>query len=83
MYALISMAAALVFLVVLLRFKVKLGVSMLLAALGLAILLGVSPAEFGREIAKEWRTRPVSQTSGYLFVTLTALIILLMRLALR
>lgn len=76
MYALISMAAALVFLVTLLRLKVKLGLSMLLAALGLAILLGVNPAEFGREIAEEWRTQPLSRTSGYLFVTLTALIML-------
>lgn len=76
MYALISLAAALFSLVVLLRLKVKLGVSMLLAALELAILLGVSPAEFGQRLAVEWREKELCETTGYLFVTTTALVIL-------
>ena len=76
MYALIAMAIALVLLVVLLRLKVKLGCSMLLAAAGLAILLGVSPGEFWQTLANEWHTKHLSRTTGYLCVTLTALITL-------
>ncbi|MBL7154068.1 MAG: DUF401 family protein [Phycisphaerae bacterium] len=76
MYALIAMAMALALLVVLLHLKVKLGRSMLLAAVGLAILLGVSPGEFQQTVVDEWRDKPLSQTTGYLFVTLTALVIL-------
>ncbi|RKX25976.1 MAG: hypothetical protein DRP46_11360, partial [Candidatus Zixiibacteriota bacterium] len=76
MYALIAMAMSLVLLVVLLRLKVKLGCSMLLAAAGLAILLGVSPGEFWQTLADEWRSESLSRTTGYLFVTLTALITL-------
>jgi len=76
MYALIAMVTALVLLVVLLRLKVRLGCSMLLAAVGLAILLGVSPTEFWRAVVEEWRDKPLSQTTAYLFVTLTALVIL-------
>jgi len=76
MYALTAMAIALVLLVVLLRLKVKLGCSMLLAAAGLAILLGVSPGEFWQTLVVEWREKSLSQTTAYLFVTLTALITL-------
>ena len=76
MYALIAMAMALVLLVVLLRLKVKLGLSMLLAAMGLAILLRVTPGEFWQTLADEWRAKPLSRTTAYLFVTLTALITL-------
>lgn len=46
MYALIAMASALTLLVVLLRLKVKLGLSMVLSSVALAILLGVAPGEF-------------------------------------
>jgi len=76
MYALISMAVALVLLVVLLRLKVKLGCSMLLAAVALAVLLGVTPGEFWGAVAAEWRKEQLSRTTGYLFVTLTALVTL-------
>lgn len=76
MYALIAMAAALIFLVVLLRLKVSLGLSMLLAAMGLAILLGVSFGRLCQTLANEWHAKPLSRTTGYLFVTLTALITL-------
>lgn len=76
MYALIAMALALALLVVLLRLKIKLGRSMLLSAVGLAILLGVSPNEFCRTVVDEWHNKPLGQTTGYLLVTLTALVML-------
>jgi len=76
MYALIVMALALVLLVVLLHLKVRLGRAMVISAVALAILLGVSPGEFRRAVEEEWREKPLSQTTGYLFVTLTALVIL-------
>lgn len=76
MYALIAMALALVFLVVLLHFKIKLGRAMVLSSVALAALLRVTPREFWRTAAEEWRSKPLSQTTGYLFITLTALVIL-------
>ncbi|GAG84466.1 unnamed protein product, partial [marine sediment metagenome] len=76
MYALIAMALVLTMLVVLLRLRVKLGRSMLLSSIGLAILLGVSPGEFWQSVVQEWHTGPLSRTTGYLFVTLTALVTL-------
>ena len=75
MYALIAMALALTLLVVLLRLKVKLGRSMLLSSITLAILLGVSPSEFWTTVVNEWYNKPLNQTTGYLFVTLTVLVI--------
>jgi len=76
MYALIAMALALVLLVVLLRLKVKLGRSMLLASVAVAVLLGVSPSELWQTIVAEWNGKSLGRTTGYLFVTLTALVIL-------
>lgn len=76
MYALIAMGLSLVLLVVLLRLKVKLGVSMLLASLALAALLRVTPGEFWRTVVAEWQSKSLSRTTGYLFVTLTALVLL-------
>ena len=67
---------ALVLLVVLLRLKVRLGRAMVVSAAALTILLGVSPGEFRRTVVEEWRDKPLSQTTGYLFVALTALVIL-------
>ncbi|HUT31656.1 MAG TPA: DUF401 family protein [Sedimentisphaerales bacterium] len=74
MYALISMAVALALLVVLLHVKVKLGRAMILSALGLAALLGVTPGEFWQAVVEEWESKPLGQTTGYLFVTLTVLL---------
>jgi integral membrane protein (TIGR00529 family) len=76
MYALITMALSLALLVVLLRFKVRLGRSMVIAALVLGLLLGVTPGEFFQTVTYEWHNKPLSQTTGYLFVTLSALIML-------
>ena len=75
MYALLAMALALTLLVVLLRFKVKLGRSMLLSSIALAILLRVKPGEFWHTVVQEWHDKPLKQTTGYLFLTLTVLVI--------
>ncbi len=75
MYALLAMALALTLLVVLLRFKVRLGRSMLLSSIALAILLRVTPAEFWNTVVGEWHNKPLNQTTGYLFLTLTVLVI--------
>ena len=74
MYELIAMALALALLVILLHFKVKLGRSMVLSAVGLAVLLRVTPDQFRQALVEEWNTKPLSQTTGYLFVMLVALI---------
>jgi len=74
MYALIAMALALALLVVLLRLKVKLGRSMLLSSIALAVFLKVTPDVFWQTVVYEWHHKPFGQTTGYLFVTLTALV---------
>ncbi len=81
MYELIAMALALTLLVILLRLKVRLGRSMVLAAIGLAALLRVTPTEFWQALVEEWNNKPLSQTTGYLFVTLAALIMMVNVLA--
>ena len=76
MYPLIAMAISLAVLIILLRLRVKIGRTMLLTAVALELLLTVSPAELWRTFAQEWQTVPITQTTGYLFVTVTALLIL-------
>jgi len=76
MYALIVMGLSLTFLVVLLRLRVKLGRAMVLSAFALAALLQVTPARIWATLLVEWQDKPVAQTTGYLFVTLTALVLL-------
>ena len=76
MYALISMILSLVFLVALLHLKVKLGRAMVLSSFALAILLRVTPSEFLTTIVSEWNNKPLSQTTGYLLITLIALVML-------
>lgn len=74
MYALIAMFGALLALVILLRLGVRLGQSMLLASVMLAVLLWVGPNLFCRTWLDEWHSKPVSQTTGYLFVSLAVLL---------
>ena len=76
MYALISMFMALVLLVALLHFKVKIGRAMMISTFALAILLRVTPLKFWNAIITEWNNNPLSQTTGYLIVSLTALVML-------
>jgi integral membrane protein (TIGR00529 family) len=76
MYALISIIIALAALVTLLRLKVKIGVAMLLAACLLTVLLRVWPADLWRTLVTEWRNEPLTRTTGYLFVSLASLLLL-------
>lgn len=76
MYALAMIFVALAVLVVLLRLKIRIGKAMLASALVLAVLLGVTPGQMGGRLAAEWREMPVSETTPYLFVSLTALLLL-------
>ncbi len=76
MYAFASIIISLAVLVTLLRLKVRLGVSMLISACAMAILLGVWPWDAGRALVAEWQSQPLTRTTGYLFVSLTALLLL-------
>ncbi len=76
MYAFISIIIALIVLVTLLRLKVKIGAAMVISSCLLAVLLGVWPWEAGRALVTEWHSKPLTQTTGYLFVSLTALVLL-------
>jgi uncharacterized protein len=74
MYELFVICLTLILLAVLLRFKIKLGRSMILSALVMAVLLKVDPNVLLQTVIGEWTDKPFSQTTGYLFVTLTALL---------
>ena len=74
MYELIAIIASLAALVGLLRLKVKLGRSMALATVLLAVLLRVSPAAMWAKAAREWAEQPFTRTTGYLMVPLTVLL---------
>ena len=74
MYELFAICLTLILLAVLLRLKIKLGRSMILSALALAVFLKVTPTVFLQAVVQEWSDKPLSQTTGYLFVTLTALL---------
>jgi len=76
MYAFISIIISLAVLVALLRLKVKIGLAMLLSACLLALLLGVWPSDAWRTLTEEWQSKPLTQTTGYLFISLTALLLL-------
>ena len=76
MYVLLAMAVALALLVGLMHLKVRIGLAMVISALALAVLLGVTPSAFWSAVIHEWHDKPLGQTTGYLFVTLTALVML-------
>jgi integral membrane protein (TIGR00529 family) len=76
MYALIVIFVSLSVLVVLLRLKVKIGLAMVVSACALAVLLSVTPAAIGRMLTDEWQNLPLTRTTGYLFISLTALVLL-------
>jgi hypothetical protein len=76
MYALVAIFVSLAALVVLLRRKVRIGRAMVVSAFVLAVLLGVTPGEMGGRLADEWRQMPLTETTPYLFVSLTALLLL-------
>jgi hypothetical protein len=68
------MGLSLVVLIVLLGFKVRLGRAMMLTTIVLAILLRLTPNDLWRMAVEEWHSKPITQTTGYLFLTLTGLI---------
>ncbi len=76
MDALVAIFVSLLALVALLRVRVKIGLAMVVAAAVLAALLGVTPGAMGRKLATEWRAEPLAETTPYLFVSLTALLLL-------
>ena len=76
MRAVIAMCVALGVLVGLLRFKVKVGRSMIVSAVVLSVFLGVGPGQLWRALALEWQSKAVMQTTGWLLVSLTALVIM-------
>jgi integral membrane protein (TIGR00529 family) len=76
MYAFISIIISLAVLVTLLRLKVKIGLAMVISACLSALLLGVWPWDIGRTLIGEWQSQPLTRTTGYLFVSLTALLLL-------
>ncbi len=76
MNALVVILFSLVVLVVLLRLKVKIGLAMVIAAGLLAALLGVSPRQMWGQLVTEWQGDSLTQTTPYLFVSLTALLLL-------
>ncbi len=76
MYALAAICVSLLVLVVLLRFRVRIGQAMTISAVLLAALLCVTPGQMGAWLATEWRDRPFTETTPYLFVSLTLLLLL-------
>ncbi len=68
------MGIALAAFVVLIRWKVKIGRAMILASFVLEALLLVSPLKLYHAFVVEWQTQPIGQTTGYLFITLAALV---------
>ena len=76
MYPLAAMALSLALLAVLLHYKVKVGRAMFLAAVALALLLRVAPGQLWTELAREWHAESFTKTSGYYFISLTGLLLL-------
>jgi integral membrane protein (TIGR00529 family) len=63
-------------LVALLRLRVRIGLAMLLSACLLGVLLRVWPTDLWQTLVEEWRTESLTRTTGYLFVSLTSLLLL-------
>lgn len=76
MYQLGAILLSLLVLVALLRFKVKIGLSLVIAAGVLAMALGVTPQAMWAQLAAEWQDGSLTQTTPYLFVSLTSLLLL-------
>lgn len=76
MRALIVMGLSLGLLVALLRNRVRIGKSMVISAFVLALFLQVTPGRLWQQIVFEWNNKPLMQTTGYLFISLSALLLL-------
>ncbi len=76
MYALIVMAVSLFVLVVLLRIKVPIGRAMIVSSIIAAVMLRLSPQAILAHLSYEFENLPLSKTSVYMFVMITALLML-------
>lgn len=76
MYALGAIVVSLLILVALLRLRIKIGLSLVIAAGVLAVLLGVTPQAMWAQLAAEWRDGALTRTTPYLFVSLASLLLL-------
>ncbi len=72
----LCVAGALATFTVLHQRRLKIGCAMLLSALCLAWLLGVSPRLWWDTLLAEWQKKPSGETTPFLFVTLTGLVLL-------
>jgi integral membrane protein (TIGR00529 family) len=75
MYVLIVMGLALGLLVTLMHLQVKIGRAMIAASLALTVLLRVTPASLWHTLVYEWQNKPLHQSTVYLWITLTGLIL--------
>jgi integral membrane protein (TIGR00529 family) len=76
LYALLCVAVALATFTVLHQRRLKIGSAMLLSALCLAWLLGVTPERWWETLVQEWQEKPLGETTPFLFITLTGLVLL-------
>ncbi|OGV62365.1 MAG: hypothetical protein A3K19_15950 [Lentisphaerae bacterium RIFOXYB12_FULL_65_16] len=76
LHALISIGIALMTFTVLHQRRVAIGRAMLLSAVALALLLRVTPTAAWHQLVTEWQTRPRGETTPFLFLTLTGLVLL-------
>jgi uncharacterized protein len=76
LYALLAIGVALATFVILYRRGTKIGQAMLLSAFVLAWLLGVTPQRWGEMLAAEWRDKALGETTPFLFVSLSGLVLL-------
>jgi len=76
MYALGAIVVSLLVLVVLLRLRIRIGLAMTISAVALAVLLGVTPGRMWARLVQEWHEQPLAETTPYIFVSLTALLLL-------
>jgi integral membrane protein (TIGR00529 family) len=76
LYALLCVAVALTTFTVLHQRRMKIGCAMVLSAVCLAWLLGVTPRSWWETLLAEWQQKPLNETTPFLFVTLTGLVLL-------
>ena len=76
LHALLSIGVALAAFAVLHQRKMKIGQAMVLSAAFLALLLQVSPVAVWRTLVQEYRTGHLAETTPFLFVSLTGLVLL-------
>ncbi len=76
MFALAAIIISLLVLVALLRLRIRIGRSLVAAAVVLAVALGVTPGEMWAQLVAEWQDGALTRTTPYLFVSLTSLLLL-------